>query len=46
VRSRRYSPGVLAAIVAGFGPAPDRRLGVLVDHLVAGCDFVTAPGSE
>jgi len=26
----------LPAIVAGFGPAPGRRLGVLVDHLVAG----------
>lgn len=26
----------LAAIVQDFGPAPQRRLGVLVDHLVAG----------
>jgi len=26
----------LAAAVAGFGPAPHRRLGVLVDHLVEG----------
>lgn len=26
----------LAAIVQDFGPAPERRLGVLVDHLVAG----------
>jgi hypothetical protein len=26
----------LAARVAGFGPAPGRRLGVLLDHLVAG----------
>jgi hypothetical protein len=26
----------LAAAVAGFGPGPTRRLGVLVDHLVAG----------
>ena len=26
----------LAAAVAAFGPAPQRRLGVLVDHLVAG----------
>jgi hypothetical protein len=26
----------LSAAVAGFGPAPQRRLGVLVDHLVAG----------
>lgn len=26
----------LAAVVAEFGPAPGRRLGVLVDHLVAG----------
>jgi hypothetical protein len=26
----------LAALVAGFGPGPRRRLGVLVDHLVAG----------
>ncbi len=26
----------LPAIVDGFGPAPERRLGVLVDHLVAG----------
>ena len=26
----------LAAIVAEFGPAPGRRLGVLVDHLVDG----------
>jgi hypothetical protein len=26
----------LAERVAGFGPAPDRRLGVLVDHLVVG----------
>ncbi len=26
----------LPAIVAGFGPGPERRLGVLVDHLVDG----------
>jgi hypothetical protein len=26
----------LAAAVAGFGPGPQRRLGVLVDHLVGG----------
>ncbi|CAA9398738.1 MAG: FIG01000060: hypothetical protein [uncultured Pseudonocardia sp.] len=26
----------LAAVVAGFGPGPDRRLGILVDHLVSG----------
>jgi hypothetical protein len=26
----------LAAAVAAFGPSPDRRLGVLLDHLVAG----------
>ncbi|MGB0436963.1 MAG: DUF3097 family protein, partial [Mycobacterium sp.] len=26
----------LAAIVSDFGPSPERRLGVLVDHLVAG----------
>jgi hypothetical protein len=26
----------LAAVVRSFGPGPDRRLGVLVDHLVAG----------
>ena len=26
----------LAAEIASFGPAPDRRLGVLVDHLVPG----------
>lgn len=26
----------LAGVVAGFGPAPGRRLGVLVDHLVPG----------
>jgi hypothetical protein len=26
----------LAAAVRGFGPGPERRLGVLVDHLVAG----------
>jgi DUF3097, C-terminal domain len=26
----------LAAAVSAFGPGPDRRLGVLVDHLVAG----------
>jgi hypothetical protein len=26
----------LAAVVAGFGPGPGHRLGVLVDHLVAG----------
>jgi hypothetical protein len=26
----------LRAAVAGFGPRPDRRLGVLLDHLVAG----------
>jgi hypothetical protein len=26
----------LAGAVAGFGPGPDRRLGVLVDHLVEG----------
>ena len=26
----------LADVVAGFGPGPGRRLGVLVDHLVAG----------
>lgn len=26
----------LAGAVAGFGPGPDRRLGILVDHLVAG----------
>ena len=26
----------LAAVVAGFGPAPGARLGILVDHLVAG----------
>jgi len=33
-----YMEGVddLPAIVAGFAPAPDRRLGVLVDHLVDG----------
>jgi len=33
-----YLGGVddLAAIVADFGPGPGRRLGVLVDHLVAG----------
>ena len=33
-----YLGGVddLPAIVADFDPAPDRRLGVLVDHLVAG----------
>ncbi|MEV0585968.1 DUF3097 domain-containing protein [Nonomuraea sp. NPDC050310] len=33
-----YLEGVdhLAAIVEEFGPSPDRRLGVLVDHLVAG----------
>jgi hypothetical protein len=33
-----YLEGVddLPAIVAGFRPAPGRRLGVLVDHLVAG----------
>jgi len=33
-----YLEGVddLPAIVAGFAPAPDRRLGVLVDHLVDG----------
>ncbi len=33
-----YLEGVddLPDIVAGFGPAPDRRLGVLVDHLVDG----------
>lgn len=33
-----YLEGVddLPAIVAGFGPGPDARLGVLVDHLVAG----------
>jgi hypothetical protein len=33
-----YLGGVddLAAIVESFGPAPGRRLGVLVDHLVAG----------
>lgn len=26
----------LARVIAEFGPAPDRRLGVLLDHLVAG----------
>lgn len=26
----------LAAAIAAFGPGPDRRLGILVDHLVAG----------
>jgi hypothetical protein len=33
-----YLEGIddLQAIVASFSPAPDRRLGVLVDHLVAG----------
>ena len=33
-----YLGGVddLPAVVAGFAPAPDRRLGVLVDHLVDG----------
>jgi hypothetical protein len=33
-----YLEGVddLPAIVSGFGPGSDRRLGVLVDHLVAG----------
>jgi hypothetical protein len=33
-----YLEGIddLPAIVAGFSPAPRRRLGVLVDHLVAG----------
>ena len=33
-----YLGGVddLAAVVADFGPGPGRRLGVLVDHLVAG----------
>jgi hypothetical protein len=33
-----YLEGIddLPAIVAGFAPAPDRRLGVLVDHLVDG----------
>jgi Protein of unknown function (DUF3097) len=41
----------LPAIVTRFSPAPGRRLGVLVDHLVAGrveelIDFVTAPGND
>jgi hypothetical protein len=33
-----YLEGIddLPGIVAGFAPGPDRRLGVLVDHLVAG----------
>ena len=33
-----YLEGIddLPAIVRSFSPAPDRRLGVLVDHLVAG----------
>ncbi len=33
-----YLEGIdgLPAIVAGFSPGPDRRLGVLVDHLVGG----------
>lgn len=33
-----YLEGIddLASVVAGFAPGPDRRLGVLVDHLVPG----------